>query len=391
MTHSLSSSGCTPPTTRRSACRSRCSGRATTGSRSCATATLWATSNSSSTELEPILARLEFDDLGEATLDTEATGVFLRELMPAAREARRAGAAPAAWVRAPARIRANVSARIGAQSSGLLSTEALASFDWRLAVGDVDLGEAELAELAAAKSPVVRVAGRWQALRQTDVQRALRFLERRKRGGGVVDLVRTVSGLETDEAGLELGDVTLDRSLSELLDGEARFEPLGRHAGMQFDLFRFQERGHGWLRLLGDLGIGAILADDMGLGKTVQAIAMLLSEREESAASARADARRLPDERRTTVGGRDRALRAVAARAPASRQRPLADEALLIGKVRNVDVVVTSYDIVTRDVDTLPRVAWDRRAARRGAGREEPGDEARALAAPADARAGASR
>ena len=33
--------------------------------------------------------------------------------------------------------------------------------------------------------------------------------------------------------------------------------------------------------MLGDLGIGAILADDMGLGKTVQAIAMLLSEREE--------------------------------------------------------------------------------------------------------------
>ena len=50
---------------------------------------------------------------------------------------------------------------------------------------------------------------------------------------------------------------------------------------MQFDLFGFQERGHGWLRLLGDRGIGAILADDMGLGKTVQAIAMLVSEREE--------------------------------------------------------------------------------------------------------------
>ena len=50
---------------------------------------------------------------------------------------------------------------------------------------------------------------------------------------------------------------------------------------MTYQLFAFQERGHGWLRMLGDLGIGAILADDMGLGKTVQAIAMLLSEREE--------------------------------------------------------------------------------------------------------------
>ena len=51
---------------------------------------------------------------------------------------------------------------------------------------------------------------------------------------------------------------------------------------MTHPLFPFQERGHGWLRLLGDLGVGAILADDMGLGKTVQAIAMLASEREDA-------------------------------------------------------------------------------------------------------------
>jgi Superfamily II DNA/RNA helicases, SNF2 family len=55
---------------------------------------------------------------------------------------------------------------------------------------------------------------------------------------------------------------------------------------MRHDLFPFQEKGHGWLRMLGDLGIGAILADDMGLGKTVQAIAMLVSEREEHGADA---------------------------------------------------------------------------------------------------------
>ena len=42
--------------------------------------------------------------------------------------------------------------------------------------------------------------------------------------------------------------------------------------------------------MLGDLGVGAILADDMGLGKTVQAIAMIASEREESGRRARPDA-----------------------------------------------------------------------------------------------------
>ena len=131
------------------------------------------------------------------------------------------------------------------------------------------------------RRPVVRVAGRWHALRHSDVDRALKFLERRRSGAGIVDLVRAVSGLETDDYGLELGEVALDQSLTELLDGDARFKPLGTPAGMSLDLFPFQESGHGWLRLLGDLRIGAILADDMGLGKTVQAIAMLVSEREE--------------------------------------------------------------------------------------------------------------
>ncbi len=48
------------------------------------------------------------------------------------------------------------------------------------------------------------------------------------RGAGVVELVRAVSGLETDEAGVELGEVTLDDGLDELLAGagERRFRPL---------------------------------------------------------------------------------------------------------------------------------------------------------------------
>ena len=81
--------------------------------------------------------------------------------------------------------------------------------------------------------------------------------------------------------------MTLDEPLAALLgDDDRRFEPLPTPESMAFQLFPFQERGHGWLRMLGDLGVGAILADDMGLGKTVQAIAMLASEREEFGADA---------------------------------------------------------------------------------------------------------
>ena len=75
---------------------------------------------------------------------------------------------PSAWVRSPAPLRANLKARAQYRpSSGLLSTTELAAFDWRVAVGDVELGDEELLALAAAKStgragrgPLARAAAR---------------------------------------------------------------------------------------------------------------------------------------------------------------------------------------------------------------------------------------
>ena len=177
----------------------------------------------------------------------------------------------------------------------------------------------------------------------------------------MVDLVRAASGLAIDEYGLELGEVSLDERLAGMLDGDARFKPLPTPPGMEHELYTFQEAGHGWLRLLGDLGIGCVLADDMGLGKTVQAIAMIVSEREQfGARRARPDARRLPDERRAPVDARGRALRArrCACTCTTARDR-LAGDAF-VERARASDVVITSYDIATRDVETLQLIHWDR-------------------------------
>jgi hypothetical protein len=316
-------------------------------------------------ELAPLLAEhgIEFDEDEpfSVELGVDEVASFLRELMPLLEERGVPVLLPAAWVRSSRTLRANLKATSDHRvSSGLLSTSEIATFDWRVAVGDVELTDEELRALAAAKSPVVRVAGRWHALQHTDVERALKFLERRRSGAGIVDLVRAVSGLETDDYGLEMGDVSLDAPLADLLDGDARFKPMPTPAGMSLALFPFQERGHGWLRLLGDLGIGAILADDMGLGKTVQAIAMLVSEREEFGREALG-----PTLVVCPMSVARQWVAEVARFAPGLRVHlhhgsdRLSDAALLEA-VRSTDVVITSYDIVTRDVETLQRVAWDR-------------------------------
>jgi len=259
---------------------------------------------------------------------------------------------PPSWTERPARIRADLRATS--------STGAFAQFDWRLAVGELGLDEDELRELAAQQHPVVRAEGRWQALRREDVARALRFLERRESGGSLVDLVRAASGLALDDYGLEIGAVSLDERLGGLLDGDARFKPLQTPAGMEFRLYGFQESGHGWLRLLGDLGIGCVLADDMGLGKTVQAIAMLLSEREQFGRDALG-----PTLVVCPMSVARQWVAEISRFAPGLRVHLHHGADRLTGRTfaaeaERCDVVVTSYDIATRDVETLQLLEWDR-------------------------------
>jgi superfamily II DNA or RNA helicase len=319
------------------------------------------------TELDPVLAEIgiEFDpaEPDEAELGPETVRRFLRDALPALEERGIPVLLPAAWMRTPARVRVNLTAssRAPHRASGFLSPTELARFDWRLAVGDVVLSDEELQELADAKEPFVRVAGRWHALRRSDVERALRFLDRRRAGAGIVDLVRAVSGIETDEAGVELGEVTLDAPLASLLDGdEQRFRSRPTPASMQFELFPFQERGHGWLRLLGDLGVGAILADDMGLGKTVQAIAMLASEREDFGPDSLGPTLVVSPMSVVKQWGAEIARFAPGLRVHLHHGNDRLSGAALVAAAGTHDVVVTSYDVAARDVDALAQVTWDR-------------------------------
>jgi non-specific serine/threonine protein kinase len=300
--------------------------------------------------------------LPEVELDHEQVRALLSRAVPRLEELGVPVLLPRAWVASTSRVRVNlVASGSPATSSGLLTRDAIASFDWRLAVGDVELTAEELAELAAAKEPLIRLRGRWHALRASDVERALRFLERRSSTPGIVELVRAVSGLETDEAGVELGEVRLAPELEALLTAaeDRRYRPLPTPAGMAHDLFGFQERGHGWLRLLGDLRVGGILADDMGLGKTVQATATLVSERAE------ADAPSAPTLVVSPMSVTQQWVREIARFAPGLRVHLHHGPTRLGGvafleAARASDVVVTSYDVATRDVDTLVQVAWDR-------------------------------
>ena len=167
----------------------------------------------------------------------------------------------------------------------------LVDFRYDLAVGDHVLDPDELAELARLKMPLVRVRGQWVELDQRQLQAALKFLERRRSGTvRAGDALLAAVGADDTER-LPLTDVDADGWLGDLLSGHAeqRLDPAAAPASFHGTLRPYQQRGLAWLRFLGGLGLGAVLADDMGLGKTVQLLALLASRRSAGLVPAQGD------------------------------------------------------------------------------------------------------
>src|SRR6185503_21308031 len=101
--------------------------------------------------IEPILAdagiTLAGDPPTSVVLDTEQVRTFLRDAMPRLEAMGVPLRLPREWVSSSSRVRVNlVASGPAAVSSGLLTIDAIASFDWRLAIGDVELTEDELRE-----------------------------------------------------------------------------------------------------------------------------------------------------------------------------------------------------------------------------------------------------
>ncbi len=157
----------------------------------------------------------------------------------------------------------------------LLGTDSLFSFQWQVALHGDPLTPAEMDQLAAATSPLLRLRGQWLVVDPTVARRA------KKR------LVRTVTPVQAVAAALT-GTVEVEDDEHEVVVGASLLRvrdqlrtaatrtPIDTPAGLRPTLRDYQRHGLTWLVQLTDLGLGACLADDMGLGKTVTLIALHL-------------------------------------------------------------------------------------------------------------------
>ncbi|MGI8575017.1 MAG: SNF2-related protein [Egibacteraceae bacterium] len=227
---------------------------------------------------------------------------------------------------------------------------------WEVALGEDPLDEAELEELVAAQSPLVRWRGHWVRV-DPELVEQMRHLP----AAGTLPMVEALGlGLagETTMAPIEqvrqpTADVVVDGALADLLslltDTTAQPPPLeGDPAGFVGTLRPYQRRGVAWLHAMGSLRLGAVLADDMGLGKTGQLIAYLLQRGGEGP--------HLVVCPTAVLGNWAREVRRFAPELPVGVHH---GEQRLDAEVAPAGVVITTYGTLRRDVEELARIRWD--------------------------------
>jgi hypothetical protein len=246
---------------------------------------------------------------------------------------------------------------------GGMHREALADFRWSLAVGEDVLDEAEIAELVAAKAPLVRLRGQWIAVDPDRLRRGLEFLRRPRATVTAADVLALAAAHGDDlDLPLPLVDVQVTGWVGDVLAGTAdrTLRPVQPPATFTAQLRPYQRRGLSWLAFLSGLGLGACLADDMGLGKTIQLLALEATDR---AAPGTAGPTLLLCPM-SLVGNWQReasrfapGLRVYAHHGPG---RLHGEE--LTAELAGVDLVITTYGTAVRDVEEVAAHEWHRLA-----------------------------
>jgi superfamily II DNA or RNA helicase len=228
-----------------------------------------------------------------------------------------------------------------------LGLPALLEFRWQVALGDDALSEEEVAQLAEAKRPLVRVRGQWVTVDPALLER-LRRRRTRKLTPSEALAAALAGEIEVDGEPVLF---TADGPLADLAARLRRLSTAGRAAehppGLEATLRPYQQRGLAWLCEMVELGVGGCLADDMGLGKTVQVIALHLARPSGQPTLVVCPA--------SLLGNWERELGRFAPSVPVRR---------LHGGGRHLtdlapdEVVLVTYGVVRRDGEALRGVDW---------------------------------
>jgi SNF2 family DNA or RNA helicase len=315
----------------------------------------------------PLLPGLKTSQPVELDLDTEQAYSFLREASPLLEQAGFGLLAPPWWNQRGTRlgVRLHLQPPSGAQKNtqnGKLGLNSLLDYRWELALGDMLLSREEFEALAALKLPLVQVRGQWVQLDAEQIEAAIHFWESQQQTGQITLLEAAQYGLagEDGQTGLPLTEVVAEGWVAEWLERLSQPEKMAelpQPAGLNGALRPYQRHGFSWLAFFRRYGMGAILADDMGLGKTIQALALLLYEKEALG--------KLPGPvllicpTSVVINWEREVRRFTPALTTLNHQGParLRNSDFAHAAVQ-VDLVLSSYAVVRQDVELLKEVNW---------------------------------
>jgi superfamily II DNA or RNA helicase len=202
--------------------------------------------------------------------------------------------------------------------------------------------------------------GRWLSLPAAALAPLLPALDgERAAAGGAAPQVARLARFDLDvlvaldRAGYEMRSIAGWLAAARALSGLEAVPQARPSPRLRARLRPYQLDGLSWLSFLRDHGLNGILADDMGLGKTLQTLALLIGE---------LDAGRLDRPALIVVptsvlhGWREQAARFT----PELKLYVShgAERHLQFGPGSGIDVVLTSYALLVRDVETLARTPW---------------------------------
>ncbi len=125
--------------------------------------------------------------------------------------------------------------------------------------------------------------------------------------------------------------------------------------GFRGELRGYQKHGYDWLCFLRHYGLNGILADEMGLGKTVQALVGLLESH--SLPQAGTSLIVCPP---TVLSAWEEEIRKFISPVDFSIARYVgANRKAVLSSLGHYDAILTTYNIVVRDIDALANVAWE--------------------------------
>jgi superfamily II DNA or RNA helicase len=186
--------------------------------------------------------------------------------------------------------RPKVSVRVGEKRKNGLGVDALLDFQVQTTLDGEELTPEEWRALMESSGGLALIRGRWVEADPEKLRATLEQWKKAEKAAGgewsMAEALRALAGLDGKESapageeaeartwmGVEAGS-WLSETLAALRD-PAKLAESGGWGALDSILRPYQKTGAGWLRFLGELGLGACLADDMGLGKTLQMLAVL--------------------------------------------------------------------------------------------------------------------